>query len=98
MSELETLGLTFFKLPDGEQQELEIVNIYEADEHYLFYNNIKISAEISEVTVGFILYFDDGSVFDDGSPRELIIFSNGRNAKTTFAEAVEKLKARKEVS
>lgn len=89
------LWLTFYARPDGNPSDVPLINVTEEDEAYFLENNVRISAEDDPISGGFIVYGDDGTMMEDGTPDEVVVISRGRNCEDTMAELARLLKLRR---
>lgn len=89
------LTMTYYERPNGKTLEVPVNNIRPEDKAFFLENDIKLSAEDDSINDGFILYGDDGTVLEDGTPDEIIVITRGRDCETSMAELAYLIKARK---
>lgn len=88
-----SIQATLYKSPDGRTEEITVSNIREEAAKYINDNSIKVSME--DIGTDFVVYFDDGHLFEDGqTPEEFILFAQGRKCEDLMDIAVEILKSR----
>ena len=81
-----TLPATIYVRPYGTKQSAVIENVYEEDALWLIENNVRISLEHNE-SLGTTVYGDlELTEEDNQTPREVVVFSNGRPCWETMTE------------
>ena len=79
---------------NGTCEVINVTNINKEDADYINEHNIKVSME--ELNGQYVVYFDDGTLLDDGeTPNEIIVLNRGRSCEECMAEGVELLKTRR---
>lgn len=80
-----SLKATFYKSPDGRPLEIDVVNVYEADEAWFRDHNVKISME--DLGDQFAVYADIGRRLpDDVSVDEVLVLSGPMTCQDTLAK------------
>lgn len=86
--------VTYYKLPDGRTQEIDMKNINKEDEDWFIENDVHVSLE--EIGDQVVVYGDIGKETEDGEPDEIIVLSGAMNCFQTMAKLREECQQAKE--
>ncbi|MBP5855706.1 hypothetical protein KAJ83_01695 [Marivibrio halodurans] len=73
---------TVYIRPHGRAQDIDVFDVYPADEQFFQDNAFEVSME--DTPLGFIVYADVGIRQEDGTPVEAMELAGGRDCKDTL--------------
>jgi len=77
------MKVTFYKLPNGRKEVIEMTKINQEDADWLTANNVGVSME--EIGDQVVVYGDIGKETEEGEPDEIIVLSGSMNCYQTMA-------------